>query len=149
MVGGSDARGVVDVPKLDAGKLARENLLRDLLVPLRIDEKMPHLDDGISANGGFDCHYVDPTRLQRLAELCRRLQRSKAEELILAVRRASKTDAPDLKTAQRFLSRVVVNFDDTEEFFQKAGLWRVSEAASLVGQHSDPLKALADWCLDL
>lgn len=63
-----------------------------------------------------------------LAELCRRLPRSKAEELIFAVRRASKLDAPDLKTAQRFLSRVVVNFEDTEEFFQKAGLWRVAKA---------------------
>jgi hypothetical protein len=66
-----------------------------------------------------------------LAELCRRLPRSKAEELILAVRRSSRVDAPDLKTAQRFLSRVVVNFDDTEEFFQKAGLWRVAKACLL------------------
>ncbi len=63
-----------------------------------------------------------------LAELCRRLPRSKAEELIMAVRRSSRVDTPDLKTAQRFLSRVVVNFDDTEEFFQKAGLWRIAKA---------------------
>jgi hypothetical protein len=66
-----------------------------------------------------------------LAELCRRLPRSKAEELIMSVRRSLKIDAPDLKTAQRFLSRVVVNFDDTEEFFQKAGLWRVAKACLL------------------
>ena len=66
-----------------------------------------------------------------LAELCRRLPRAKAEELILAVRSASKVDIPDLKTAQRFLSRVVVNFDDTEEFFQKAGLWRIAKGALL------------------
>lgn len=66
-----------------------------------------------------------------LAELCRRLPRSKAEELIMAVRRSSRVDMPDLKTAQRFLSRVVVNFDDTEEFFQKAGLWRLAKAALL------------------
>lgn len=66
-----------------------------------------------------------------LAELCRRLPRSKAEELILAVRRSSMIDTPDLKSAQRFLSRVVVNFDDTEEFFQKAGLWRVAKASLL------------------
>ncbi len=66
-----------------------------------------------------------------LAELCRRLPRDKAEELILAVRSASQVDLPDLKTAQRFLSRVVVNFDDTEEFFQKAGLWRLAKASLL------------------
>ncbi len=66
-----------------------------------------------------------------LAELCRRLPRDKAEELILAVRSASQVDMPDLKTAQRFLSRVVVNFSDTEEFFQKAGLWRLAKAALL------------------
>lgn len=66
-----------------------------------------------------------------LAELCRRLPRSKAEELIMAVRRSSQVDTPDLKTAQRFLSRVVVNFDDTEEFFQKAGLWRIGKACML------------------
>jgi hypothetical protein len=63
-----------------------------------------------------------------LAELCRRLPRAKAEELILAVRSASQVDAPDLKSAQRFLSRVVVNFNDTEEFFHNAGLWRISKA---------------------
>lgn len=64
-----------------------------------------------------------------LAELCRRLPRDKAEELILAVRSASRIDVPDLKNAQRFLSRVVVNFTDTEEFFQKAGLWRMAKAS--------------------
>ena len=64
-----------------------------------------------------------------LAELCRRLPRKSAEELILAVRSASKIDLPDLKTAQRFLSRVVVNFNDTDEFFQKAGLWRLTKCA--------------------
>lgn len=69
-----------------------------------------------------------------LAELCRRLPRSRAEELIMAVRRSSKVDAPDLKTAQRFLSRVVVNFNDTEEFFQKSGLWRVAKACLLEGE---------------
>ena len=64
-----------------------------------------------------------------LAELCRRLPREKAEELIQAVRGASRVDVPDLKSAQRFLSLVVVNFTDTEEFFQKAGLWRLAKAA--------------------
>ncbi len=64
-----------------------------------------------------------------LAELCRRLPREKAEELILAVRGASQVDIPEIKSAQRFLSRVVVNFSDTEEFFQKAGLWRLAKAS--------------------
>jgi hypothetical protein len=64
-----------------------------------------------------------------LAELCRRLPRDKAEELILAVRSASRIDIPDIKTAQRFLSRVVVNFKDTEEFFLKSGLWRLARAS--------------------
>lgn len=64
-----------------------------------------------------------------LAELCRRLPRDKAEELILAVRSASLVDIPDIKNAQRFLSRVVVNFADSEEFFQKAGLWRMAKAS--------------------
>jgi hypothetical protein len=66
-----------------------------------------------------------------LAELCRRLPRDKAEELIMAVRAASRVDLPELKSAQRFLSRVVVNFTDTEEFFQKAGLWRLAKASTL------------------
>ena len=66
-----------------------------------------------------------------LVELCRRLPRDKAEELILAVRSASTVDLPDRKSAQRFLSRVVVNFEDTEEFFQKAGLWRLAKASLL------------------
>lgn len=66
-----------------------------------------------------------------LAELCRRLPRDKAEELILAVRSASQVDVPDIKSAQRFLSRVVVSFSETEEFFQKAGLWRLARASVL------------------
>ncbi len=66
-----------------------------------------------------------------LAELCRRLPRNKAEELILAVKGASRIDMPDLKASQRFLSRVVPNFTDTEEFFQKAGLWRLAKASLL------------------
>ncbi|MBN1960615.1 MAG: hypothetical protein JW841_06690 [Deltaproteobacteria bacterium] len=68
-----------------------------------------------------------------LAELCRRLPRNHAEELILAVRSASQIDLPDENVAQHFLSRVVVNFNDTEELFQKAGLWRLARAASIEG----------------
>lgn len=66
-----------------------------------------------------------------LAELCRRLPREKAEELIETVKTASSIDLPDRKAAQRFLARVVVNFEDTEEFFQKAGLWRLAKGSLL------------------
>jgi hypothetical protein len=66
-----------------------------------------------------------------LLELCRRLPRERAQELIRAVRVASTVDAPDPKSAQRFLSRVVMNFEDTEEFLQKAGLWRLAKGCLL------------------
>ncbi len=65
-----------------------------------------------------------------LSELCRRLPRESAEELVAAVRSASRIDLPDIKKAQRFLSRIVVNFSDTEEFFRKAGLWRLAKACA-------------------
>ena len=64
-----------------------------------------------------------------LSDLCRRLPREKAEELIGAVKSASGLDLPEPSVAQRFLSRVVVNFRDTEEFFNKAGLWRLAKAS--------------------
>jgi hypothetical protein len=66
-----------------------------------------------------------------LLELCRRLPRAHAEELVAAVKAASRVDLPDPKAAQRFLSRVVVNFENTEEFLQKAGLWRLAKACLL------------------
>ena len=64
-----------------------------------------------------------------LAELCRRLPSDKTQELINAVRTASRVDAPPLKTAQLFLSRIADNFKNTEDFFQKAGLWRLAKAS--------------------
>ena len=66
-----------------------------------------------------------------LLELCRRLPRPHAEELIHAVKVASHVDLPDPKSAQRFLSRVVMNFENTEEFLQKSGLWRLAKACLL------------------
>ena len=66
-----------------------------------------------------------------LLELCRRLPREKADELISAVRLASTSDVPDKRSAQRFLARVVDNFEDTEEFFQKAGVWRLAKGVRL------------------
>lgn len=65
-----------------------------------------------------------------LAELCRRLPRPRAQELIAAVQSASTVDLPDGDSARRFLTRVVVNFDDTEEFLQRSGLWRLARAMS-------------------
>ena len=66
-----------------------------------------------------------------LAELCRRLPRPQAEELVHAVKVASQVDLPDLNQAQWFLSRIVGNFENTEEFLQKSGLWRLAKAARL------------------
>ncbi len=66
-----------------------------------------------------------------LAELCRRLPRPRAEELVDAVRTASGVDAPDRKIAESFLSKVVANFTDTEELFVRAGLWRLANALLL------------------
>ncbi len=68
---------------------------------------------------------------QALAELCRSLPREKAEELIEVVRRVDKVDLMDLKTAQRFLARVLQNFKDEEDLFRRAGIFRLSKAALL------------------
>lgn len=64
-----------------------------------------------------------------LAELCRRLPAERATELVEAVHNASTMDPPDIKSAQLFLGRVVENFEDAEEFFQKSGLWRIARAS--------------------
>lgn len=76
-----------------------------------------------------------------LVELCRRLPKDYAAELIDAVQVAAKMAAPNKSDVQRFLARVVVNFDDTEELFQKAGLWRLSRA--LLGQPPADNRAIA------
>jgi len=66
-----------------------------------------------------------------LAELCKRLLREYAEELIAAVKRVKSGDAMELKSAQRFLGRVLTNFNDTDELSRKAGLYRLSKAMSI------------------
>ena len=48
-----------------------------------------------------------------------------------AVKRTQSQDAMELKSAQRFLGRVLVNFTDTEELSRKAGLYRLSKALTL------------------
>ena len=62
-----------------------------------------------------------------LAELCKRLPREFAQELIAAVRLTQVQDAMELKSAQRFLGRVLVNFKDTDELSHKAGLYRLAK----------------------
>lgn len=68
---------------------------------------------------------------QALLELCRSLPREKAEELIEVVKTVDKVDLMDLKTAQRFLARVLNNFKDEEDLFRRAGIFRLSKAALL------------------
>lgn len=69
-----------------------------------------------------------------LAELLARLPRNNAEELIAAVRRVQLDDVEDVKTAQKFLSRVLDGFTHTEELFQKAGLYRLAKALTYEDQ---------------
>lgn len=66
-----------------------------------------------------------------LAELCRSLPKDKAEELIEVVKNVDKVDLMDLKTAQRFLARVLQNFQDEEDLFRRAGLFHLAKAALL------------------
>lgn len=63
-----------------------------------------------------------------LAELLNRLPRHNAEELIAAVRRVNAEEVDELKVAQKFLSRVLEGFTNTEELLQKAGLYRLGKA---------------------
>jgi flagellar motor switch protein FliG len=65
-----------------------------------------------------------------LAELLGRLPPEHAEELIAAVKRVSIDDSMELKAAQAFLGKVLGNFHNTDELFQKAGLYRLSRAVS-------------------
>ncbi len=74
-----------------------------------------------------------------LAELCKRLPREYATELIAAVKETKAQDAMDLKSAQRFLARVLVNYSDAEELSRKAGLYRVSKA--LASEANDYVRA--------
>lgn len=66
-----------------------------------------------------------------LAELCKRLPREFAQELIAAVRETEVKDAMELRSAQRFLGRVLVNFKDTDELAHKAGLYRLAKALAV------------------
>lgn len=64
-----------------------------------------------------------------LKEFCRRLPEPMQEELILATTIASKVeDTTELKSAQRFLARAQVNFEEPASFFHTAGLWRLAKS---------------------
>jgi hypothetical protein len=71
------------------------------------------------------CAFVSVGK-RALAELLRRMPRDQAEELIVAVRKVTRRDAMELKAAQRFLGRVLLNFQDTNELYQKAGLYMLA-----------------------
>ena len=63
-----------------------------------------------------------------LIDLCRQLPPEQSEELIVAVKKATIGDPLELKSAQRFLSRVATDFTSHDDFFHKAGLWRMAKS---------------------
>lgn len=66
-----------------------------------------------------------------LAEFLNKLPPSDAEELIAAVKRADMKDQMDMKAARGFLAKVLGQFNNTDELFQKAGLYRLARAISV------------------
>jgi len=89
-----------------------------------------------------------------LAEFLTKLSPADSEELIAAVRRADLKDGMELKSAQAFLGKVLtaapppmkgaamprisgntsgIAFANTDELFQKAGLYRLARALSVEG----------------
>lgn len=66
-----------------------------------------------------------------LAELLGRLPPEHAEELISAVKRVTSADQVEFQEAQAFLSRVMGNFHNTDELFQKAGLYRLARSIAM------------------
>ncbi len=66
-----------------------------------------------------------------LAEFLNKLPPSDAEELIAAVKRADMKDQMEVKAARGFLARVLGSFNNTDELFQKAGLYRLARAISV------------------
>jgi len=75
------------------------------------------------------CAFVSVGK-RALAELLRRMPRENAEELIVAVKKVTQRDAMEIKDAQKFLARVLVNFQNTDELFQKAGLYQLAKAVT-------------------
>ncbi|MBN2359983.1 MAG: hypothetical protein JXR83_11065 [Deltaproteobacteria bacterium] len=73
------------------------------------------------------CAFVSVGK-RALAELLRRMPRENAEELLVAVKKVTRRNAMEIKDAQKFLARVLVNFQNTDELFQKAGLYQLAKA---------------------
>jgi hypothetical protein len=65
-----------------------------------------------------------------LADLLARLPPADAEELMTATKRAAAEDQMEVKAAQAFLGKILGNFHNTDELFQKAGLFRLARAVS-------------------
>ncbi|MCC7110915.1 MAG: hypothetical protein IT382_16600 [Deltaproteobacteria bacterium] len=66
-----------------------------------------------------------------LAEFLQRIPTEDAEEVIAAVKRADLKDQMEVKSARGFLAKVLGNFSNTDELFQKAGLYRLARAVSI------------------
>lgn len=66
-----------------------------------------------------------------LAEFLNRLPPEDAEELIAAVKRTDMKDQMEVKAARGFLAKVLGTFHNTDELFQKAGLYRLARAVSV------------------
>jgi hypothetical protein len=66
-----------------------------------------------------------------LAEFLGKLPPTDAEELVAAVKRSRSEDQMDVKAAQGFMAKVLGNFNNTDELFQKAGLYRLARAISV------------------
>lgn len=66
-----------------------------------------------------------------LAEFLNKLPPSDAEELIAAVKRADMKDQMEVRAARGFLAKVLGSFNNTDELFQKAGLYRLARAISV------------------
>ncbi len=80
---------------------------------------------------------------RKLAELCTRLERKAAEELITAFRETEQRDAMNLDEANDFLARIVLGLrgdarrpqEFDKELFQKAGLYRLASACRAERPH--------------
>ncbi len=66
-----------------------------------------------------------------LAEFLSKLSPEDAEELIAAVKRTDIKDQMEQKAARGFLGKVLQGFNNTDELFQKAGLYRLARAISI------------------
>ena len=69
-----------------------------------------------------------------LAAFLSKLPPENAEELMAAVRRMAQEEQMDQKAANAFLAKILGNWSNTDELFQKAGIYRLARA--LYGEES-------------